>query len=215
VNACVGEGNHLYFVLYLILMMVVMSLHTWIAVKYLMVDTNSTWGNILGTSPLIFHSVLMVVYCLALLASQYGLVCTALTTNEQFNGWRYKYMIQPSPEEIRTQGHKARFKTPFDEGKINNCLNFFRLRTPKTVVPTAEMAGLGADAGPIHGSGGASGGGEQLAPAAFGWDGVSSKEERFMASTMRACDACAINLAHLPCVFVTSLFLLPLRWSSS
>ncbi|MDR3547937.1 MAG: hypothetical protein P4M11_06700, partial [Candidatus Pacebacteria bacterium] len=90
------------------------------------------------------------------------------TTNEQFNGWRYKYMTKdPNDQKGRAM------LTPFSEGRIKNCLTFFRLRPGKYVAATVEMAG-GSDE-PHRPQ--VNAGGQQLPEAAFDWDGLESLQQ--------------------------------------
>lgn len=45
VDACIGVGNHHYFVSFLMLMLVVMPLYCWVAIRFLMVPDNRTLIN--------------------------------------------------------------------------------------------------------------------------------------------------------------------------
>jgi len=172
VNTCVGGGNHMYFVLYLALMVGVLSLHLAMSVVFLSQDSARTAFNFVVTLPFSFHSVLFIIYAGLLLSSQYGIICQNLTTNEQINGWRYKYMRREESSSKDKRGghsHGGRMTTMFSEGALKNCMTFFKLRKPKQINATVEMAALD---GAAPSSGNAQAGGAQLAPAADGWDGV-------------------------------------------
>jgi len=163
VNTCIGEGNHIPFVMFLAHMLVAMSTHLYVLVQFLLQTENRSLVNIVSALPFMVHSALMVVYAALLLFSQYGVIFQALTTNEQFNGWRYRYMSK----DPRDQTGK-KMLTPFDEGKIKNCLSFFRLRKGKRVAATVDMAAPQdtSQAPQI------SAGGVQLPAAEFDWDGI-------------------------------------------
>ncbi len=115
--------------------MFVLGLHAVMSISLLLESENRTWLNFAVTLPLLLHSLLMVLYCGVLLSAQYSVIFLAQTTNEQFNGWRYKYMT-PDLSDPK----KRKMKTPFDEGPVRNCMNFCKLRKAKKVTATVEMA---------------------------------------------------------------------------
>jgi len=176
VNTCIGSGNHIHFVLYLPMMAMVLGLHAFLCVVLLLDPSLRTARNLLLTVPIMLHSVLMVVYCVLLFTQQYGVVFEALTINERMVGWRYKYMtVDRTPGSHGHGGQKM--VTPFNEGFTRNCLNFFKLRTPKRVVPTLEMAGEGSAAAqhlsPAQAAAAAAAsGGAMLPPAKHSWEGL-------------------------------------------
>jgi hypothetical protein len=120
------------------------------------------------TLPLALHAAFMTLYAGVLLFSQGPMVFNNLTTNEQFNGWRYKYMTR----DLRDTKGKAML-TPFSEGRIKNCASFFRLRKGKHVAATVEMASS-SDAPSAPSS---HAGGQQLPEAAFDWDGIEHLQQ--------------------------------------
>ena len=152
----------MYFVVYLAIMIFTLYLHAGLSITLLLQPAERTGWNFFVSLPLILHSVLMATYSCVLLFSQYPAICQATTTNEQFNGWRYKYFM-PDPSDPS----KKKLKSLFDEGWWRNALNFFKLRTPKHVSATVDMAGEGPKQTSSEMAGGA-----QLAAAEFGWDGV-------------------------------------------
>jgi hypothetical protein len=140
------------------------------------------------TLPIALHSLLMVVYSSVLLFAQGPAIFDSMTTNEQFNGWRYKYMIV---RDVATGGELGQggkiTSTPFDEGKWKNALAFFKLRKAKYVPATVAMAqtpdeavvksAAQVQAAAAALAGNSSGGGAQLAEAAFDWDGIEHLQQ--------------------------------------
>lgn len=126
----------------------------------------------------------MSVYAGVLLFSQWQMIFRNLTTNEQWNGWRYRYLSRDDSSSDSSHGHghshggHARIRTPFDQGLLGNCLSFFKLRRARRVNATVEMASGGADNVPLQPprSGHNGGGGEELAPE-FDWEGVEQLKE--------------------------------------
>lgn len=124
----------------------------------------SVWTLLFGV-----HALLMTAYDYILLVSQGPIIFDNLTTNEQFNGWRYKYMRRDPNDPT---GRKM--LTPFSEGRLKNCLAFFHLRRSKEVRPTVEMA-QSADVAHENNSGG----GQQL-PESFDWDGIEHLQRGYI-----------------------------------
>jgi len=175
VNTCIGSGNHDVFVYFLVIMLMALGLYAYVSGAFLFLQENKTWGAIFLATVTCLHAVLMGVYVMVLLASQHGVIFKNLTTNEQFNGWRYPYMIRD--RDAASSSPHATLKTPFDEGWWKNALSFFRCRTPKVVHATRAMASTDS----FHSSDGStSGGGQQLPEADFGWEGIEMLREGYI-----------------------------------
>lgn len=141
VNRCVGLNNHRSFFAIIVSMIIAAGLHSYLCFFFAFtfapslpplvgsLTPRSVWDEKLVLF-LMIHSGMIVVSCVALLIGQSWTVATALTTNEAFNRMRYAYLQQNG-------GH-----SPFDEGRLNNCLTFWGFRPGKSFVrhPTTSFA---------------------------------------------------------------------------
>ena len=127
IDNCVGQYNHLSFVLFMIALIVGMSLYNAIAIIYLIYATR-TPGQYVMVSLLMLHAFLLSFYCLLLLWQQKDMITRNMTTNEKINSWRYVWFRKIDPATGR-----AKFYNPFDNGIVNNMLVFCRLISAKKV----------------------------------------------------------------------------------
>ena len=120
-NRCVGVGNHRSFFGVIISMLIAAAIHANFAFIYVF----GVAGGIMVSKFEFFlmcHSIMIVLGCAGLLMGQSYTVALALTTNEAMNRWRYAYLSQNNGA------------SPFDEGKVKNCLTFWGFKTGKSFV---------------------------------------------------------------------------------
>jgi hypothetical protein len=138
-------------------MLLALSSYTILTFQYFANDAirDDAWRFVIG-SPLLLHNFLMAIYVLLLMAQQYGIIFENLTTNEKINAWRYEYL----------KDAEGQFYNPFDQGKLGNCLAFFRLKQQKQpkilhrkTNPAQAMAAMAAMRMHAHAHSGGHGGG--------------------------------------------------------
>lgn len=145
VNRCVGLANHRSFFLVIFAMILAASIHAYFCFLYVFGYAPamgwSAWQSKV-TWFLLVHSLLIVLCCGALLVGQSYTVSMALTTNEAMNRWRYAYI---------SNNHG---QSPFDEGRLRNCLTFWGVKQGKSFVRTNGAAGARPGFTFINGGGG-------------------------------------------------------------
>ena len=91
----------------------------------------AAWGHWLIAVPLMLHAAMMCGYGFLMATQQSTMILHSLTTNEQINRARYRYLYND----------EGKFENPFDEGPMLNCLTFFKLRTSNVIVDPSKMRG--------------------------------------------------------------------------
>lgn len=116
-NSCVGEQNHRMFLLLPFLMWLASTMFVWEVglTCYYSYDDFST-QNFVVTLISLFHAAAIALGCFNLLAGHCWGIALSLTTNENINRHKYKYL----------KDNNGDFYNPFDDGKLQNCLQFWR-----------------------------------------------------------------------------------------
>eukprot|EP00047_Mylnosiga_fluctuans_P014369 m.37866 g.37866 ORF g.37866 m.37866 type:complete len:609 (-) comp5473_c0_seq1:40-1866(-) len=130
VDNCVGDKNHMYFMVYLMSLLTVILCFQLLAYRYFERYTEPAegfWGsawNYVTLFPFLAwmcaNGALHILWVFGLLVVQLKQVANGLTTNEAINKYRYQHLQRDSP--------------PWSKGTVGNCIEFWR--------PTTDWASM-------------------------------------------------------------------------
>lgn len=140
VGNCIGSGNHRYFVLYLLFMVLMLLWFLMGCYIFWREDCDvgikgdgfwSSVGIVFTCSPWVAwiaaNGILHIIWVTGLLLCQlYQISCLAMTTNERMNCTRYKHFQQGKQGESQSPFHRGAFQNLIDFFGSEGCFGFFK-----------------------------------------------------------------------------------------